>query len=150
LKSIHLICVGRLKDKHLESLENDYLKRINSPSLQIHEVKASAENMASEAECIIRKIKEIGDPYFCVALTERGRHFDSFKFSQWLQDLLIQHQKIIFIISGAEGFDPSALAYCHFQLSLSELTFPHKIARILMVEQIYRAQTIRTKHPYHN
>jgi 23S rRNA (pseudouridine1915-N3)-methyltransferase len=54
------------------------------------------------------------------------------------------------MIAGAEGFSSEVLKLCQERLSLSELTFPHKLARIILVEQLYRAQTIRTGHPYHN
>lgn len=151
-RSIHLIVVGRLKDTHLEAIENDYLKRINNPDLQIHEVKASAENKEAEGEAILKKIRDLsqGGGAHLVALTEWGKKSTSVAFAQWCRELFEKPAKVFFIIAGAEGFSDEVLKNCQDRISLSELTFPHKIARILLVEQLYRAQTIRTGHPYHN
>jgi 23S rRNA (pseudouridine1915-N3)-methyltransferase len=148
-RQIHLIVVGKLKDSHLEAIEADYQKRINNPDLLIHEVKASAENKEAEAEAILKKVKELGGGHL-VAMTEWGKCFNSVSFSEWCGNLIERSNRVIFIIAGAEGFSSEILNLCQDRLSLSELTFPHKLARILMVEQLYRAQTIRSRHPYHN
>lgn len=151
MKSFHLICVGKLKDAHLEAVEADYLKRLNNPPLVIHEVKASAENKEAEAEAIIKKMKDIGEGgLHRVAMTEWGKCFTSVAFAEQSEKWLEKPGKTVFLIAGAEGFHESVLQLCQERLSLSELTFPHKLARILLVEQLYRAQTLRTGHPYHN
>lgn len=148
-RQIHLIVVGKLKDSHLEAIESDYLKRINNPELIIHELKASAENKEAEGEAILKKVKDLGGGHM-VAMTEWGKRYSSLTFAEWSQVQLEKSNKLIFIIAGAEGFASEVLNLCQERLSLSELTFPHKLARILLVEQLYRAQTIRTGHPYHN
>jgi 23S rRNA (pseudouridine1915-N3)-methyltransferase len=148
-RQIHLIVVGKLKDSHLEAIEADYLKRINNPELLIHELKASAENKEAEGEAILKKVKDLGGGHV-VAMTEWGKRYSSVSFAEWSQAQLEKSNKLIFIIAGAEGFASEVLNLCQERLSLSELTFPHKLARILLVEQLYRAQTIRTGHPYHN
>ncbi len=148
-RQIHLIVVGKLKDSHLEAIEADYLKRINNPELLIHEVKASAENKEAEGEALIKKIKELGGGHV-VAMTEWGKRYTSVSFAEWSRNILDRSNKLILIIAGAEGFSSEVLSLCQERLSLSELTFPHKLARILLVEQLYRAQTIRSGHPYHN
>ena len=151
MKAIHLLCVGKLKDAHLEAIERDYLKRITNPPLFVHVVKASAENKLAEAEAIDKKLREIGEANTAlVALTEWGKTQSSVEFSSWLDGQIQAYSKVCFIIAGAEGFEPSLLARMHAKISLSPLTFPHKLARLIAVEQIYRAQTIRSGHPYHN
>jgi 23S rRNA (pseudouridine1915-N3)-methyltransferase len=151
-RQIHLIVVGKLKDSHLEAIEADYLKRINNPELLIHEVKASAENKDAEAESIQKKIKDItlGGSAHLIAMTEWGKRYTSVAFAEWSRNLIERPAKVIFIIPGAEGFSEEFLKNCQERLSLSELTFPHKLARLMLVEQLYRAQTIRNGHPYHN
>jgi 23S rRNA (pseudouridine1915-N3)-methyltransferase len=67
-----------------------------------------------------------------------------------MSGLIEKSSRVIFLIAGAEGFSQEVLKASQEKISLSELTFPHKIARLLLVEQIYRAQTIRSGHPYHN
>jgi 23S rRNA (pseudouridine1915-N3)-methyltransferase len=147
----HLIVVGKLKDAHLEAVEADYLKRITNPPLVIHEVKASAENKEAEGEAIQKKIKDLAPSgAHVIALSEWGKKQTSVDFAKWMEGLIEKPQKIAFVIAGAEGFSEAFLKSVQEKISLSDLTFPHKLARILLVEQLYRAQTIRTKHPYHN
>lgn len=151
-RHLHLIVVGKLKDSHLEAIELDYLKRINNPELVIYEVKASAENKEAEGEAILKKIKDLtqGGSSHIIAMTEWGKRSTSVAFAEWTSNLIERPAKIFFLIAGAEGFSDEVLKSCQERISLSELTFPHKLARILLVEQLYRAQTIRSGHPYHN
>lgn len=149
MKSIHLITVGKLKDKNLEIIEKQFTKRIKSLSLKIHELRSSSENRDQEAKLIIKKLSEFKAPFVC-ALTEFGKEFYSPEFSQFLYQKFEQKDELIFIIAGAEGFGQEVLQKCHFQLSLSKLTFPHKLARVIFLEQLYRAITIQENHPYHN
>lgn len=152
-KEVHLIVVGKLKDPHFEALEKDYLKRINFPTLLIHEVKNNALSKESEGNEVIRKISEITKDTtpILILLAEHGKLFDSRSFSKWFYELYeTRQEKIILVIAGAEGHGSNVLALPHQKLSLGALTFPHKLARIILVEQIYRAQTLKQGHPYHN
>ncbi len=151
-KALHLIVVGKLKDPHLEALELDYVKRLSSPELIIHEVKASAENKEAEGEALLRKVRDLsqGGAAHLIALSEWGKKQTSVIFAEWTKNLIEKPGKVFFLIAGAEGFSEEVLKTCHEKVSLSELTFPHKLARILLIEQLYRAQTIRSGHPYHN
>lgn len=149
-QTLHLIVVGKLKSSELEAIENNYLKRISQPKLIIHEVRAKAENPKEEAIALEKKVNELKTGAL-IALTEKGSTKDSIEFSGWLEKITSEVQgDIVFLIAGAEGFDRDFLKQVQFKFSLSRLTFPHKLARILLVEQIYRAQTIRNNHPYHN
>jgi 23S rRNA (pseudouridine1915-N3)-methyltransferase len=149
MKDLHLIVVGKLNDNHIAELERDYFKRLTSPKLFIHEVRAHSENLEKEAKEVESKLAELekSDKLFIVLLTEMGAQFDSIKFSSWLSDHS-SRQKLVFIIGGASGHGKSIIERANFKLSLSELTYPHKLARLLLVEQIYRAQTIKANHPY--
>lgn len=151
-KVLHLVVVGKLKDPHLEAIEKDYLKRLNNPELIIHEVKASAENKEAEGEAILKKIKDIsqGGTSHIILMTEWGKRHTSVAFAEWSKNLIEKNAKVYFVIGGAEGFSDEMHKAAQEKISLSELTFPHKLARILLVEQLYRAQTIRSGHPYHN
>lgn len=149
MKDLHLIVVGKLNDKNIEELERDYFKRLTSPKLTIHEVRAHSENLDKEAKEVSSKIDELSqneNPYI-VLLAENGKPFTSVNFSKWLT-LKNETQRIIFVIGGAAGHGQLMINRAHYRLSLSELTYPHKLARLLLVEQIYRAQTIQMNHPY--
>ena len=149
MKDLHLIVVGKLNDNNIDALEKDYFKRITSPKLIIHEARAHSENLEKEAKEVSAKLDELekSDKLFIVLLTEKGKQFESVEFSSWLYSQA-ERQKIVFIIGGASGHVQNIKDRSNFSLSLSELTFPHKLARLLLVEQIYRAQTIKANHPY--
>ncbi|MBP9681447.1 MAG: 23S rRNA (pseudouridine(1915)-N(3))-methyltransferase RlmH [Bacteriovorax sp.] len=149
MKDLHLIVVGKLNDKNIEELERDYFKRLTSPKLTIHEVRAHSENLDKEAKEVSSKIDELSqneNPYI-ILLTENGKQFTSVNFSNWLS-LKNETQRLIFVIGGASGHGQLMIERAQFRLSLSEFTYPHKLARLLLVEQIYRAQTIKMNHPY--
>lgn len=148
----HLIIVGKLKDKNLEAIETGYLKRIKNPKLSITEVKAKAEDKNFEAQVILKKIEDLTsfERTYIAVLTEWGKEFESTEFSTWLVDKIESYQHLVFVIAGAEGPGEKLLEKSHARLSLSKLTYPHKLARIVFVEQFYRALTIRDRHPYHN
>lgn len=148
---LHLICVGKLKDKSLQEVEKDFLKRLKSPPLKIHELKSRNEDVKKEAQEIWEKVQHLkkeNPQAKVIALCEQGQQRKTLAFSSWLENILLNSTPI-FIIAGAAGHDPQALERVDEKLSLSELTFPHKLARILLVEQLYRAQTLREGHPYH-
>lgn len=149
MKDLHLIVVGKLNDKNIEELERDYFKRLTNPKLTIHEVRSHAEDLQKEAREVLSKIDDLSkneNPYI-VLMMEKGKQFTSVDFSKWLANVY-ERQSVIFIIGGASGHGEAVIKKAHFKLSLSELTYPHKLARLLLVEQIYRAQTIVANHPY--
>ena len=84
-----------------------------------------------------------------IALDVKGKHIDSQtmadQFSEWLQS----GQDICFVIGGPDGLDPSCLSKANMIWSLSHLTFPHQLVRIVLAEQLYRAWSIYQNHPYH-
>ena len=82
-----------------------------------------------------------------IVLAEEGKSLSSIQFTKYLQTL--GSQKLIFVIGGANGIDPEIKALANLLLSLSPMTFPHEIARLLLVEQLYRATTISQGGPYH-
>lgn len=147
---MNLIVVGKLKDKSLEKIESGYLKRIKNPSLKIFEVKAKADNQDLEGSEVIKKIASLSNNPTIILLTEFGESFYSPDFSKWLYQKLEINKDVFFVICGANGPSLELKTKSHAQLSLGKITLPHKIARIVLVEQIYRAQTIHTGHPYHN
>ena len=81
---------------------------------------------------------------YCVALDERGKSLDSMQFAK-----LLEEDKISFFIGGAYGFESAFLDKCQKTISLSSLTMSHKIAKLMLFEQIYRGCSILNNHPYH-
>jgi len=84
-----------------------------------------------------------------VMLAAEGRSMSSERFARHLEDLMSRHARVAFLVGGAGGFPPGADAIAHERLSLGPLTLPHRLARLVLVEQIYRALSIVHGEPYH-
>lgn len=140
MREVYLLCPFKVKDKNILILESEYLKRITEINFKIIEVK--------DKESVPQKIKEMGKA-LVILLEERGKEFNSIDFSNYLENQMNSSSKIIFVIGGADGHDSETLKLRNDSLSLSKLTFPHQLARLLFIEQVYRAFSILKKHPYH-
>jgi len=151
MKEITLLCVGKLKSPELEKIESQYLKRISTFKLKIVEVKAQDDDCAAEANDILKKIQlHSRSKNSClILLTEAGKKFDSPKFSQFIFEKLENFSEVFLVINGAAGPGAELKKRANVQISLSDLTFPHKLARLILIEQLYRAETINSGHPYH-
>ena len=135
-----IIAIGKIKKKWIQEGIEMYLKRL--PGLEVIEIKDSTQ--AKEEYTIKEMIKK---NEILVSLNENGAPFTSTQLAQKL--LNSPNPNITFIIGGATGLSPSLNSSAAWQLSLSTLTFPHEIARLLLIEQLYRAKTITQCAPYH-
>jgi 23S rRNA (pseudouridine1915-N3)-methyltransferase len=86
---------------------------------------------------------------FAVALDEKGRELTSLELARWLGQRMQSGENLAFCIGGPDGHAPALLESCRMRLALSRLTFPHALARLILVEQLYRAQCVLANHPYH-
>ena len=135
-----IIAIGKIKKEWIQTGIEMYLNRL--PGLEIIEIKGS--NHKKEEHTIKELIKKNET---LVTLTENGQSFTSKQLSKKL--LNSNNHNITFVIGGATGLSPSLNYFASWQLSLSPLTFPHEIARLLLIEQLYRAKTISEGGPYH-
>ena len=152
---IHIIQIGKTKDKNIAELVTEYIKR-TSPFAKIEFITLNEEKLTSsktkdkikelEAEKIIKNIT--GD--FIVALDETGNQFSSIGFSEIIKKQKDKGQKINFIIGGAFGLSNIVKEKANLTLSLSKMTFTHEMARLFLVEQVYRAFSIIAGKGYHN
>ena len=150
-----LIVVGKFKEKYWAEAETEYRKRlapyaklsvIELPDLAFKNEAVRERIRLAEAEKIKNAIPKNA---FIIALTETGQEFDSIKFAGWLETLSQSGQPIAFVIGGPLGLDRNFLKTVNTTLSLSVLTFPHQLARVILLEQIYRAATINAGKQYH-
>ena len=135
-----IIAVGKIKKKWIQEGIEMYLKRL--PGLEVIELKDT--NKIKE-EHTIKEI--ISKNEILVTLNENGQSLTSKQLATKL--LNFHNQNIIFVIGGASGLPSFLNNYASWQLSLSPLTFPHEIARLLLIEQLYRAKSITQGSPYH-
>ncbi len=147
---IKVICVGKIKDKNLKNLIDDYYKRISKyVNIQIIEIKDENENYDE----MKRESKEIenylDNKNYNIALDRLGKNINSIEFSNLIDKTFINYSNITFIIGGSLGLDKTILDKCNMILSFSSLTFPHQLFRLMLLEQIYRAFKILNNERYH-
>ncbi len=149
---INIICIGKLKEKYLVDAEKEYVKRLSRfCELKIIELNEERENtpnaLLKEAERILSKIN---DKDFVIALAIEGRKRDSEDFSKDIISIFESgKQSISFVIGGSEGLDESVKKRADYLLSFSDMTFPHQLMRIILLEQLFRAYKIANKEKYH-
>jgi 23S rRNA (pseudouridine1915-N3)-methyltransferase len=102
--------------------------------------------MAAEAQRIEAALRKND---YVVALDEHGVSFKTRELSSWLAARMQGGRDIAFLIGGPDGLSAAILDRCDFKWSLSPLTFPHALVRVVLAEQLYRAQSVLNNHPYH-
>ena len=146
---ITLLTVGTLKDRNIIALVQEYLKRLSSEKiivLSVKEEKATNDVdtvRKKEGERLLEKVKEDS---FVVALSEEGKLLNSVGFADFLKKNA--EKKIVFVIGGAYGLSDAVKKKAHVLLSLSPMTFPHEVAQLLLIEQIYRSWMINSGRKY--
>ena len=143
---IKILCVGKIKEDYLESLIDDYKKRINKYiKLEIIEIKDDSD-YKKEIAGIKRNIKSSD---YNIALDLNGKEYDSIEFAHKIRDILPFNSNITFIIGGSNGLNDEVRGMCNELISFSHLTFPHGLFRGILLEQIYRACKINNNESYH-
>ena len=154
---LRILAVGRAKGGPEAALIAEYQKRLHWP-LVLEEVEekrplSGAELKAREGallQAAIDRAAKAGGRPILVALDERGKTLGSRDFAARLKGWEEQGApEILFLLGGADGLAPDLRDQATFVLSLGQMTWPHLLARAMLVEQIYRAQQILAGHPYH-
>ena len=147
---------GSNADSEFGSAVDRYLNRIKHFfPIEVVEV-ASERGRQSQSDVAImraqsaRLLAAIPDRGYVVVLDERGQTFDSLKFAKWLERLTIDSPHgVNFVVGGDVGFDDSVRQRAGTLLALSPMTLPHQFARVILLEQVYRACTLMRNIPYH-
>ena len=143
---IKIICFGKIKEKYLQELINDYLNRIKKyHKIEIIELKDN-EDLKKES---LELLKVFDEKDYNIALCINGRIFNSEEFANNLNNKFIYNSTITFVIGGSNGIDKDIINKCNEQISFSSLTFPHGLFRGILLEQIYRAFKINNNESYH-
>ena len=157
--SITLLCMGKCKEKFYIAAAEEYAKRLRGtcdfrlvelPEYRLPENPSPAEiaqGLAREAEAIRKAIPR--GAWFC-ALTPEGRQQSSEELANTLRDVKNAGKSAAcFLIGSSFGMDPGLKAAADLKLSMSKMTFPHHLARVMVLEQLYRAESIQAGSKYH-
>lgn len=149
------MAVGSVKEKHWREALDEYLKRLK-PYMKVAVMEVAAEpfggtvtaaqSMAAEGE---RLLKRLPDGALVFALERTGKELSSPEFAELLTREGGAGAHLVFIVGGTAGLDPTVLAKVQRKISISKMTFTHEMARVFLLEQLYRAATIIAGKSYH-
>ena len=150
-----IIYISSEKNSNIELLVNNYIKKIKHLAdidlfkiYNKNKTKKNKFNIDYESNLIINQLSKND---INILLDEKGDVYETIKFSKFIQEkFLYSSKKIVFIIGGAYGFNKELKKTVQKKISLSKLTFTHDMARVILIEQIYRALTVIKNIPYHN
>lgn len=150
--SIRVLAIGKKHESWVNEGIERYEKRLKKPFatewlLLPHSTKEGIEARAEESSRLIERIQP---QEFVILLDERGKLLDSPALSSLLETQFGQSKPVVIIVGGAYGVDRTVHERANLVWSLSPLVFPHQLVRLLLTEQLYRAQEIAAGHPYHH
>lgn len=150
--AIKILSIGKKHEDWVTTGIERYQKRLKKPwdvtwQLLAH---SSRQGDAAREEESARLLQKITGRDFVVLLDERGAMFDSPAFSRKIQQCFVQSKPVTFVIGGAYGVTEELRGRANLLWSLSDLVFPHQLVRLLLVEQLYRAQEIAAGGSYHH
>jgi 23S rRNA (pseudouridine1915-N3)-methyltransferase len=149
---ITIAWIGKTKEAAIQALTDEYLTRI-SHYAKVRGVEARDESgilqLAGRAQKNERK--SAGEKSTLVLMDSRGKQFSSEEFSKFMGDYQDRNPlPLVFAIGAADGFSEAARAEAQHVISLGKMTLAHELARVVLLEQLYRAFTILKNHPYHS
>ena len=141
---INLVCVGNLKEKFFEEAAEEYLKRLSRfCKAEVKELPEKA-NPEEEAESVLRALKG-----WVIALAVEGKKCSSEAFAKEIAGFTDRGEEITFVIGSSEGLSKRVKERADELLSFSDMTFPHRLMRVILLEQVYRAFMINAGAKYH-
>ncbi len=157
--NISIICVGKLKEKYWTLACGEYLKRLKMfckcSVIEVDEKKLSANPSASEINETVaiegeRILSKIPSSAYVISMCIEGNLISSEQLSKKLEDIAIGGKSnVVIVIGGSWGLSDAVKDRSNFKLSMSKMTFPHQMARVILLEQIYRAFQISNSGKYH-
>ncbi len=149
---IKILAIGRKNESWILDGIERHQKRLKAPwnvewVLLPHSAREGSQARQEESSAILSRLK---DDDFVILLDERGKLLDSPTLSRQIEQVFPTSKTPVFIIGGAYGVDDSLASRANLILSLSPLVFPHQLVRLILTQQLYRAQEIAAGHPYHH
>jgi 23S rRNA (pseudouridine1915-N3)-methyltransferase len=152
---VSILMVGKTREAFIQEGLAFYAKRLQPfVNLTLTRVRAEKEAAGVTPEIIQaregRRLRaQVPPRAIAIALTPEGREFTSEAFAAWLTRQELASRPLAFLLGGHWGLSDGVIADAHECLSLSRLTLTHELSRLVLLEQLYRAMTIKTGHPYH-
>ena len=156
---VTIVCVGKLKEKYWKDAIAEYSKRLSRyMKLDIIELadEKTPETMSLAQEAEVKEkegqriLKNIRDDAFVTALAVEGKMLSSEELADFVEKKEVGGvSHMVFVIGGSLGLSPAVMQRADYALSFSRMTFPHQMMRVVLLEQIYRAERIRRNEPYH-
>ena len=149
---IAILCAGRLRESYWRDAAAEYQKRMSRyAKLEIIEVPdqpeaEGAQAMKKEGAAMLSHIRP--DDYVA-ALCIDGKTTDSPSLAAFFRERAMRGARVVFVIGGSLGLDSAVIARADCRISMSPMTFPHQLARVMLLEQIYRAHKINANERYH-
>ena len=152
---VRLIAVGSRMPKWVREAYDDYITRLGSGlKISLVEIEPGQRTagrppqkaMEAEGQKLLAALRK--DEYV-VVLDERGAEMTTRELAAWLGSRMQDGRDLAFLVGGPDGFVPEVLQRGDFKWSLSRLTFPHALVRVVLAEQLYRAHGVLSNHPYH-
>ncbi|MCI7084669.1 MAG: 23S rRNA (pseudouridine(1915)-N(3))-methyltransferase RlmH [bacterium] len=157
--NISLICIGNLKEKYWAQAVEEYSKRLSAfcrfSVIQLNEERISNNPSPGEIDRILnaegkRILEKIPKNSYVISMCIEGKQISSNELSQKIEDISLSGKSsLCFIIGGSRGLSQQVKQRSDFKLSMSKMTFPHQMARVILCEQIYRAFEISSNGKYH-
>ncbi len=133
----------------VSSAYEEYTQRLKSSMrVDLEELPQAKDKARAKTDEQARLLARVGDDYL-VALDEHGKSLTTVALSRWLAERLQDGRNLCFVIGGPDGLGPDLLKKASLRWSLSGLTFPHAMVRVILAEQLYRAHSVLHNHPYH-
>lgn len=159
MQNIRLIVLGKLKEEYLRAAVKEYEKRLSTmcrlETEQLEPVKLPSEPSEAEIDAALKKEAEMIKSAmlknaFTISMCIEGKQLSSEKLADKLNEIALSGRSALNIIIGSSfGLSPEIKALSDFKLSMSAMTFPHQLARVMLLEQIYRAYSINMGKKYH-
>jgi 23S rRNA (pseudouridine1915-N3)-methyltransferase len=151
---VRVIAVGTRPPGWVRSACADYITRLRSQlPVELIEIGSGGRSGGASQRAVTaegqRVLAALRPEEYVVTLDERGSEFSTRELAAWLGKRMQEGQNLAFLIGGPDGHAAEVRARGNLSLSLSRLTLPHALARVLLIEQLYRAHSLLTHHPYH-
>ena len=146
--NIRLLCFGRVKDRHIRTLIDEYERRLAHHNIRFTVTEWSYTDLKNQQDRIRSFLNDHPDTT-AFLLDEHAQTLSTQRFADTLEKVKGSGKEAIFILGDAHGFEKSFKEEFSDKLSLSPMTFPHEIARLLLTEQLYRIATLWNHIPYH-